>query len=277
MIFRTDPHITRAKEHLVSGDTHRLRYACLELRLALERIAYQKLKLRLGNISGDEVSSWQPRRVMDTLMELVDPYLDRDAVLRMGRRPGGGDPATDTFQPVGTVKGINPKLLGKYWQKLGYFLHIDKPTKKGQSPNEPDPQTLSAFIEDVTSYVEEMTETAFDLHFCDKVTFKCLSCKQSIVRNRARLKEDMIVRCQNAQCDESYITHLDGEQFLFKPYRLSLVCSDCGETMKFVAKKLLDLPYDHSTRVRCSCGARHEVFWRLQYVAGTDPQEGKET
>jgi hypothetical protein len=128
----------RAKQLLASGELHSLRYACLELRLALERIAYQKLKLRLGNISGDEVSAWQPQRVMDTLMELVDPYLDRDAVLGMGSRPGGGDPATDTFVPVGTVKGINPKLIGKFWQKLGYFLHIDKPIKKGQSPNEPD-------------------------------------------------------------------------------------------------------------------------------------------
>jgi len=111
MVFRRGQNIERAREHLASGEPHRLRYVCLELRFALERIAYQKLQLRLGDISVDDIGAWQPKRA---LMELVDPHLDRDATLSMGARPGGGDPETDTFTPLGTNKGINPKDLGKH-------------------------------------------------------------------------------------------------------------------------------------------------------------------
>ena len=42
MISGTEPHIERARKHLENEDPHQLRYACLELRYALELIAYHK-------------------------------------------------------------------------------------------------------------------------------------------------------------------------------------------------------------------------------------------
>lgn len=54
MVFQTKPHIQRARGHIDSGDADRLFYACLELRYALERIAYQKLRLRLDKITIEE-------------------------------------------------------------------------------------------------------------------------------------------------------------------------------------------------------------------------------
>ena len=51
MVYATEGHVQRADEHIECGDVDRLRYACLELRLALERIAYQKLQLRLDDIA----------------------------------------------------------------------------------------------------------------------------------------------------------------------------------------------------------------------------------
>jgi hypothetical protein len=270
MVFGTDPHTQRAQEHLDSGDPHRLRYACLELRLALERIAYQKLQLRLGDISSAEITAWQPRRVMDTLMELVDPHIALDAEIRMGQRPGGGDPATDTFTPIGRIKGIDPKLIGKHWQKLGSFLHMVKPAKKGERPKEPDAKKLATFIREVIAYVTEVTATAFDAHFSEKVSFKCGSCDQMIVRNAALLQDNIVVPCQNPECEESYVTHRKGEEFLFKRHQFEIECKTCHKTMHFPAKKLLKLPYDHSATATCECGAQHLVCWRLQYAP--DPE-----
>ena len=65
MVYQTEPHTERAREHLESDDYNRLIYACLELRFALERIAYQKLPLRLDKITIEEIRAWQPRRAMD--------------------------------------------------------------------------------------------------------------------------------------------------------------------------------------------------------------------
>jgi hypothetical protein len=145
MVYGTDSNTQLAREHLAHGDAPRLRYACLELRLAIERIAYQKLQLRLGDISIEEVAAWQPKRVMDVLMELVDPALDQDSMLSVAKEGSDGQPVED-FAPLGTTKGVNPKDLGKHWQKLGFYLHVSMPKKKGEHPKEPDPVALRTFI-----------------------------------------------------------------------------------------------------------------------------------
>ena len=265
MVYATEGHVQRADDHIECGDVDRLRYACLELRFALERIAYQKLQLRLDDIAIEEIRGWQPKRVMDTLMELVDPALDRDAKLSVGERPGGGDPETDVFTLVGVSKGVHPKKIGKYWHKLGSFLHMGMPSKKGERPKEPDATKLVGFLGEVIAYVEEITNTRFDAHFSEKVTLNCSACQQLTVRNRKLLKEHDIVQCQNSRCKSSYKTAKDGEQFIFEHYTIDMRCKHCDETMRFAANELLDLPYDHAVVVRCECDARHQVSWVPQY------------
>ena len=78
MVFQTEPHIERAHEHIDSGNSDRLAYACLELRYALERIAYQKLQLRLDKITIEEIGAWQPRRaIFDERAATSSSYSDR--------------------------------------------------------------------------------------------------------------------------------------------------------------------------------------------------------
>lgn len=97
MVFQTEPHIQRARAHIASGEKDRLAYACLELRYALERIAYQKLQLRLDKITVEEIGAWQPRRAMDRLMELVDEHLTKDSTLSVAPESEPGKPATEGF------------------------------------------------------------------------------------------------------------------------------------------------------------------------------------
>jgi len=266
MVFGTDPNIQRANEHLASGDAPRLRYACLELRFALERIAYQKLQLRLGDISIEEIAAWQPKRVMDALMELVDPDLNQDAMLSVAREGRDGKPA-EAFQPVGTNKGVNPQDIGKYWQKLGFYLHMTMPKKKGEHPKEPDAKKLAAFLTEVIAYVEKTTSTGFDAHFSVKVTFECGACHQTIVRNARLLKEGEIVQCQNTACVASYKAYKESEdRYRFEPHLIAIPCKQCGGTMHVPANKLLKLPYWESATVLCECGARHVVRWQLAHA-----------
>lgn len=273
MVFRTEPHIERAKALIEKGDVTSLRYACLELRLALERIAYQKLQLRLSDIGLADIAGWQPKRVMDTLMELVDPDLDSDFTLSMGQREGGGDPETDTFTPLGTNKGINPRDMGKHWQRLGHFLHMSMPKKKGDHPQDPQPAMLIPILEKTVSYIEDATSTKFDSHFSTKVNFTCGTCKQLIVRNAMLLKEGDVVQCQNTACDLSYIAHKDEERFSFEPYLFRLQCKSCDEEMSFDANRVLKMSHDRRFVVRCQCGARHQVQWTPQYDLLNDGEE----
>ena len=57
MSFHIRPHLDRARSLIDAAghDPHSLVYAALELRLGLERVCYEKLKLRLGYVSAAEL------------------------------------------------------------------------------------------------------------------------------------------------------------------------------------------------------------------------------
>lgn len=266
MVFGTDPHIQRARESLESGDANRLAYACLELRYALERIAYQKLQLRLDKITVEEIGAWQPRRAIDRLMELVDEHLTQDSTLRMAPEKEYGKEATEGFVTIGQNKGISPRELGKHWQKLGSYLHVQMPRKKGEHAPKPDENSLRAYLIEVIKYVEDLTSTRFDSHFSMTVTFQCGKCEQSIVRNSALLKEEDVVQCQNPQCNASYITRAKDGEHTFEPYLITLGCKNCGETARIEANAFLQMKTTEGKTFICDkCGTRHLVRWLLQY------------
>lgn len=265
MVFQTEPHIERAHEHIDSGNSDRLAYACLELRNALERIAYQKLQLRLDKITIEEIGAWQPRRAMDRLMELVDERLTKDSTLSIAPESEAGKPATEGFVTVGQNKGISPREIGKHWQKLGSFLHIRMPKKKGERSPAPDKAILRAYLQDVITYIEEATSTRFDSHFSQNVTFQCGKCGQSIVRNSELIKEQDVVQCQNPQCTASYVTHVKDGEFTFEPYQVTLDCKSCGETASVEANAFLAMRTNEGKIWACEeCGTRHLVRWLLK-------------
>jgi len=265
MVFGTDPHLQRAQKLLASGDRASLRYVCLELRFALERIAYQKLQLRLDKITIEEIGAWQPRRAMERLMELVDEHLAGDSVLRVALENEEGAADEGDFVTVGATKGIKPKDIGKHWQKLGSFLHAEVPKTKGDRPREPDEQMLRQYLGEVISYVGDVTSTRFDAHFSENVTLTCGRCDQSIVRNAKLLKEGDVVQCQNPNCTASYITHETRGNFTFEPYRLQFECQACKERNFVDANDLLKLERDHLQPLKCAaCGAKYHAGWVLQ-------------
>ncbi len=267
MVFQTEPHIQRAQEHLGSGDRDRLVYACLELRFALERIAYQKLQLRLDKITIEEIAAWQPRRAMDRLMELVDEHLERDATISVAEEKQAGDTGEAKYVPLGAVKGVSPRELGRHWQKLGSFVHVQMPKKKGDRPPTPDEASLRTYIQKVIEYIEEVTSTRFDFHFSQNVTFACGKCGQRIVRNRDLLKEEAVVQCQNPNCNASYVTRLTDGEFGFEPYQIPLDCRSCGQTAYIEANVFREMKPDEGRIVVCdNCGTRHLVRWLLKYA-----------
>lgn len=271
LVFGTDPHIERARAHLASGDHHRLLYACLELRYALERIAYQKLQLRLEKVTIDEIAAWQPRRALERLMELVDAHLARGSTLRVASDSEPGTPAKDNFVTVGQTTGVSPREIGRHWQKLGSYLHIRMPRKKGQHPQEFDEPKLRTFLEDVIEYVELIASTKFDAYFSYTATFSCEKCGHSIVRNSELLDEETIVECQNEQCNASYITHFDNDAFRFEPYFITLDCKNCDQRAQFDANTFLKLKTNETTTFACNgCDTRYLVRWTLEYGPESD-------
>lgn len=265
MVFNTQDNVQKARIHIESGDDGDLKYACLELRFALEKIAYQKLKLRLKKIAAEEIEGWQPRQVMQCLKELTDNYIEENFTLSMGP-----DNATDNkqFKVIGRNKGVRIKEITKYWHKLGSELHADLP-KKGQLASTKTNTKLREFLEEVILYIEEIAKTGFDAHFSMDVTFSCSKCEKTIIRNRELLSDKDVVQCQNENCTASFIVHIKDENYDFEPYYFDIKCQNCGHVVGVEANALLETPYKPyrpGKFLECpECKCKHEVDWTLQY------------
>lgn len=274
MAFETGPYIERARKHLKSRDIHRLPYACLELRYALERIAYHKLQLRLDKVSPEEIGAWQPHRVMDVLMELVDSRLNQDFILQVAPIEKNSEVTEDKYSTVGEAKGVSPHEIRKHWHKIGSYLHLQMPKKKGDKPVAPDTGTLKLYLDEVINYIEDITKTGSDFYFSLNVTFDCGKCNQKIVRNRELLKPETVVQCQNPNCDASYITKIENEEFIFDPHDVRIDCKKCGKSWYFEANSVLKMKTNQRRSLTCcKCGTRHIVRWSLQYALESEIDE----
>ena len=72
-----------ARRELDSGDDIRLRYAALNLRLAMEAITYDRAYAYRAEIPPQEYETWQPKKVLQLLLE-IDPNVDKDSTIRFG-------------------------------------------------------------------------------------------------------------------------------------------------------------------------------------------------
>ena len=260
MISGTEPYIERAREHVKSKDPHRLRYACLELRYALELIAYHKLEFRLGKISPKDIRAWQPKQVMDTLMELVDEHMDVNFTLQIAEDSKAA--SEGKFSQFRKTKGVSPSKLGRHWQKIGSYLHVQMPKKKGDKPAEREVSKLMLYLENVIEYIEAITETGFDAYFSSGVEFDCVKCGQKIKRNKKLLESGTVVHCQNSNCDASYTTEIENGEFNFESNQLFIKCENCTSGIHFDANVFLKVKPGKPVTLECNrCKTCYTASW----------------
>ncbi len=264
MVFQTDANLERAKALTTAGDEASLQYAALELRIALEKIAYSKLQMRLSGVPHDELRKWQPKRVIDMLMQLVDPEIDRDISLRISPEDAEGRPTT--WHHLGNTKGVSPRNIGAYWQKLGALLHARMPkTKEDDIPPFSVSPSSAQFLSDVADYIADTTASQFDAHFSNDVNFECIKCAGPIARNIKTLRQDEIVTCANPSCGFMYRTIREKDEFTFHPIQYKLECANCERTLYIDGNRVLGLDYHERLNTQCECGSEYTVGWKVHY------------
>ena len=88
--------LVRAKAELASTDAHRIRYAALELRFAMEALTYDRALAYEEEIPPSEYNTWQPRKVMSLLLE-INPTADKDSSVTIGLEETFGVPPDTTY------------------------------------------------------------------------------------------------------------------------------------------------------------------------------------
>jgi hypothetical protein len=187
-------HVARAREHLASGTETGLRHAALELRMAIERIAYRFLPLYSQELTDDILKgwNWQPKRILDALVD-CNPGAEQDFTIRAAFRNPNGSPGPSVFR--GKQQGLPRKLLSRNYDKLGSLVHVDPRGKPLDLPK------MSKFAEATASrievYCQETTIVANGL--APAVTFTC-QCGRVFRRNMAAVRINAKVRCPADSC-----------------------------------------------------------------------------
>jgi hypothetical protein len=118
--------LARAKDELVANDDRRLKYAALELRMAMECLTYDRALAYKDEFPEAEYDTWQPRKVMAVLLE-IDPNADKDNSIAFGLEPSYGE-QPEVMHFLGTEKVLNMTTLKSHYDALGSYLHM--PTVK---------------------------------------------------------------------------------------------------------------------------------------------------
>lgn len=172
--------LKRAEAELTSGEDDRLRYAALELRMAIESLAYERVLKYRDELPKSALDIWQPRQVMDALLE-IDPMADKTSTLSYAKESSPGV-RSGPMRPLGTDRVISMKEIKKYYAKLDSYLH---PPTIGQfeAGKVARPDRIRQRCEEVARIVQEsLASTVHNVNLRQHATIECYRCDAPIIR-----------------------------------------------------------------------------------------------
>ncbi|WP_430254835.1 hypothetical protein [Neorhizobium sp. DAR64872/K0K18] len=264
--------IETIKKLLQENTEASLTYAALECRLAIELICYSRLRVAHDYISHDDLRAWQPRQIIDALIQNVDPRAASIFTLSISKEPLGSnadDPTAEDYSEtnwveVGTQVGFDPKRLGKLWNKLANAaLHVKIPKGSADELRRyGDPELIREAVLDALAEIERIDASTLTLGGTGaSMSFKC-SCGIMNKRRLALLKDRQIVNCISPRCYESYVYLSETKEFQRRNFPVQ--CVSCGEE-KFVPIMYMEKELKVGSRlgVRCECSGETYIEWRL--------------
>jgi hypothetical protein len=263
-------HIKLARALLASDDAAKLRYAALELRMAIEAIVYEKLRLYAPRLPTAVLDKWQPPQAMKALTQL-EPRASRPFHLRIAQQPGPGVPGTD-WKYLGEHRTFEPGWLTTNYHKLGSFLHRPS-VKQAQSRNtEANAENLRSALQVVLSEVERVSKSQIDGTLATVIEFQCAACDRRVFCNEDGVRESRRATCLEASCAaEHYAAFADDGKVTFYLDATEFACLKCKHETPVENRKLA-IGFEFVCE---ACKAVHvfaEIHWGYALKADISPQ-----
>ncbi len=264
----------RAEAELASNDDERLKYAALELRIAMESLAYERVLSYRSELPADKLKLWQPRKIMEVLLEL-DPTADKTSSLAIARQSSPGVPA-EPFRSMGTDRVVSNKEIKKYYDKLGSYLHA--PTvMQAEAGSTTHPDRIRERCRQIADIIgDALSSPVFNVNLRSSATMPCGRCGEQIVRRLPPGEVEVDAACP--KCDAGYtIVQLEGNLVEWRAKQEELRCGDesCA-THLFVWSDEIKPGSNWTCR---ACGGKNLIVLGLQFTAaekGEAESEGDE-
>jgi hypothetical protein len=230
-------YLKRSKEEFGTGDQERLKYAALELRMAMEALTYDRARAYKNEFPPDEYETWQPIKVMSILVD-IDPTAGMAISLAVGREEVPGVPASE-MTSMGSEKVLNMATLKKHYSALGSYLHVQS-MKQALSGKPIDFGGMRSRCEEIIVFVEEiLTSPVHNIIVGNFSTVGCMKCGETLRKRMRNGQCETHVECFD--CGASY-TLIDKEngQVEWKPQRHEVGCGNrsCGNKSLFWQKDM---------------------------------------
>lgn len=226
--YRNDARreLARAKDELASADVERLKYAALELRMAMESLTYDRALAYKAEFPPAEYETWQPRKVMAILLE-IDPNADKDSSLAFGIEPSLGV-TPDVMEALGTEIVLNMATIKRHYDALGSYLHV--PTiKQRKAGAKIDVVKFRARCDEIAAYLTEvLASPVWNTTMGNFATHDCMKCGHPIRKRMPHGQDVVDAKC--FECGATYkVTDAGEGKAHFEPDQVEVKCAnqDC--------------------------------------------------
>lgn len=246
--------LARANDGLQSGAPERLRYAALELRMAMEALTYDRAQAFAAEIPPAEYATWQPKKLMDLLLS-IEPHADENSTIRYQRNTHPDEP-DQPVRTLGSETVLNLAALKKHYDALGSFLHT--PTLRQLSEGQGFDETkVRARCETIASLVQgALASRIFNITLGTFSPMSCGKCGNMMRKRMPSGVSEVEVNCFH--CGAGYqLTSVDASTVNWMPRQQELPCptSGCSGT-----QVIWDSEIAIGTKWTCQeCGVRFNI------------------
>lgn len=239
--------------------------------MAIERICYERLRVAHDYISHDDIKKWQPRDIVNILIQEVDPKIAQTFTLSIAKTPspeGSPHPTLEEYQameflPVGTHVGFDPNKLGRLWNALANLaLHISVPNNKDESVSRyGNAEKIKKKVEQALLEIKRINEgTMMFSGLGEELSFECF-CGTKNKRRLDLLKDGQTIGCISPECDESYGYVESDMSFGRRVFEIK--CRNCGKERSIPKRMVEKLRTDQHIHFECEgCAEKIYLSWR---------------
>lgn len=215
--------VVRARAELATGEESRVKFAALELRMAIEAVTYERAQSYREEIPQAEYRTWQPKKVMQLLVD-IEPNADKGSSLAFGLEEVPGVAAKEMTLP-GAEKVFSLRAIKNHYDALGNYLHM--PTvKQLEDSGEPDLAKLRKRCLAIIDLLDGvLSSPVFNINFGTFSSIACMNpdCGKPVRRRLPAGQDALAVSCLECGMGYELTVAADG-QCVWRPVLEEVPC-----------------------------------------------------
>jgi hypothetical protein len=224
-------HLKRCEEELSSGQDERVKYAALELRMAMESLTYDRALAYKDEFPPQEYGTWQPKKVMAVLLE-IDSTVDKDYELTVGKEEKTGV-TPPVMHSMGSEKVLNMGMLRKHYDALGSYLHVQI-MKQACSGKPLDYNKIRSRCDEIAAFVSHvLSSPIWNCTLGNFATLQCVECRKTIRKRIPHDKTEVEAECYECRASYTIVKVGDG-RYESRPQQHEVECAKDGCERKIV-------------------------------------------